>query len=140
MLLLFWISVTGILYAYAGYPVAIWALSRVAGHLVSRQPILPRVFVVVPCYNEEANIQARIRNLEASDYPADKLEIIVVSDGSTDKTIEAATCVGSLRTRVLVHPQRKGKAAALNTAMAFIKDWEPAPETRSPLAEVAGEP
>ena len=92
-------------------------LSRLAGRRVSREPIVPRVSVVVPCYNEEGNIEARIKNLEASDYPADKLEIIVVSDGSTDSTPEVATGAASLRTRVLTYPKRSGKAAALNCAI-----------------------
>jgi biofilm PGA synthesis N-glycosyltransferase PgaC len=114
MRLLFWTSVAGILYTYAGYPAAIWLLSRVAGRPVSRRPILPSVSVVVPCYNEEGNIEARIKNLEASDYPAGNLEIIVVSDGSTDSTEAAATEAASIRTTVLAYPGRKGKAAALN--------------------------
>jgi biofilm PGA synthesis N-glycosyltransferase PgaC len=117
MPLLFWISFGGILYTYAGYPIAIWALARLAGRRVFKQPIVPRVSVVVPCYNEEGNIEARIRNLETSDYSADNLEIIVFSDGSTDGTTEAASRAASARTRVLAHSLRRGKAAALNSAI-----------------------
>lgn len=61
MALLFWISFAGILYTYVGYPVGIWALGRLASRRVSRQPIVPRVSVVVPCYKEESNIEARIK-------------------------------------------------------------------------------
>jgi len=117
MHLLLWISFAGILYTYVGYPIGIWVLGSVARQRVSRRAITPRVSVVVPCHNEEANVEARIKNIEASDYPAGQLEIILVSDGSTDRTVEAATSAGSPRTRVLATTERKGKAAALNTAI-----------------------
>lgn len=113
---IFWISFAGVLYTYFGYPIAIWAAGRLASRAVSKKPIAPRVSVVVPCYNEQANVIARIRNLEASDYPADKLEIIVVSDGSTDGTARTLNKVSGQIT-VLSYPKRRGKASALNSAI-----------------------
>jgi cellulose synthase/poly-beta-1,6-N-acetylglucosamine synthase-like glycosyltransferase len=116
MPLLFWISLAGIFYTYAGYPVTIWAFSKIAGRRVARRPIAPRVSVVVPCHNEQATIIDRIKNLRASDYPADRLEIIVVSDGSTDGTVEALRSAPA-ETRVFTYQKRRGKAAALNYAI-----------------------
>jgi len=131
MPLLFWISFAGILYTYAGYPVVIWIFSKLAERRVSRRRATPMVSIVVPCYNEEANIVERIENLRASDYPADKLEIVVVSDGSTDGTVQAINLASGqpcqagggpggrkCQTTVLSYPKRKGKAAALNYAIS----------------------
>jgi cellulose synthase/poly-beta-1,6-N-acetylglucosamine synthase-like glycosyltransferase len=118
MPLLFWISLAGIFYTYLGYPITIWAFSRLAGKRVSRRATAPRVSVVVPCHNEQATIVDRIRNLQASDYPEDRLEIIVVSDGSTDGTVEA---LGNAPAETLVraYSKRRGKAAALNYGIAM---------------------
>src|SRR5215469_3940291 len=135
MALLFWISFAGMLYTYAVYPAIIWLFSRLAGRDVLRRSITPRISVIVPCHNTETNIISRIKNLEASDYPSDKLEIIVVSDGSTDGTEGAMMQVSAQATladghsctsdakrqcqiTVLGNRKRRGKAAALNYAIA----------------------
>jgi len=134
MPLLFWISFGGILYTYLGYPAIIWLFSRLASRDVSRRPITPRVSVIVPCHNEETNVISRIENLKASDYPPEKLEIIVVSDSSSDGTAEAmrrALAQASLpdgdsgrsdgkrhcEITVLAYRKREGKAAVLNYAI-----------------------
>ena len=109
---LFWISIAVLLYTYIGYPVAIWLLARLRNLRVSKAPIAPRVSVVLACHNEEANIEARINNLLASEYPPELLEIVIVSDGSTDATAEIARRYQSVR--ALDYPERKGKAVALN--------------------------
>ncbi|MEU8861804.1 glycosyltransferase [Streptomyces umbrinus] len=73
------------------------------------------VSVLVPAYNEEAGIESTIRSLLASDYP--QLQIIVIDDGSTDRTAELAEGVGDPRVLVVRQPNA-GKAAALNTGLA----------------------
>ncbi|MFI6280228.1 glycosyltransferase [Streptomyces sp. NPDC050988] len=73
------------------------------------------VSVLVPAYNEEAGIESTVRSLLASDYP--QLQIIVVDDGSTDRTAELAEGVGDPRVLVVRQPNA-GKAAALNTGLA----------------------
>jgi len=118
MPLLFWISLAGIFYTYLGYPITIWAFSKMVGRRISRRAIAPRVSVVVPCHNEQATIVDRIRNLQASDYPPDRLEIIVVSDGSTDGTVEALRS-GPPETKVCAYSKRRGKAKALNYAIGI---------------------
>ena len=79
---------------------------------------LPQVCVVVVAYNEEARITARLENLLASDYPPEKLRVLLVSDGSTDATPTRAAAVDAARVTVLTQPVRAGKAAGLNSALA----------------------
>jgi cellulose synthase/poly-beta-1,6-N-acetylglucosamine synthase-like glycosyltransferase len=112
--LIFWISVVAIFYTYIGYPAAVYLLARLRGKRVAKSGATPRVSVVVACHNEARNIQSRISNLLESDYPAELLEIIVVSDGSTDRTADLARLAQSPRVRALHYRERSGKAAALN--------------------------
>lgn len=113
--LLFWFSIIAILYTYIGYPLAIWGLARLRSHRVRRAAITPRVSVVIACHNEGRNIEARLRNLLECDYPPEQLEIILVSDGSTDLTAEAAGRFE--RVRVFAYRQQMGKATALNVGI-----------------------
>jgi len=80
-------------------------------------PVTTPVSVVVPAYNERAGIADTLRSLLASDHP---VEIVVVDDGSTDGTAEAAAAVGDRRVRV-VRQANAGKAAALNTGIAHAR-------------------
>lgn len=78
---------------------------------------LPAVSVLVPCHNEERVIAATLGSLLELDYPADKLEIVVINDGSTDRTAEIAGSFADPRVRVIdVLPDlaARGKASALN--------------------------
>jgi biofilm PGA synthesis N-glycosyltransferase PgaC len=111
---LFWISIASLFYTYAGYPVTVWLLGRLRNLRVSKADITPRISIVIACHNEASNIAARIKNLLESDYPADLLEIIIVSDGSTDFTPDIARRCASNRAQVIAYDLRKGKATALN--------------------------
>ncbi len=86
--LLFWISAGVTVYVYAGYPILLWLLQGVVRAAPRREPIEPSVSLLVAAYNEAAVIADKIRNSLALDYPADKLEIVVASDGSKDATAE----------------------------------------------------
>lgn len=114
---LFWISAAWIAYVYAGYPLLAWLLSALAGRRVRKGEITPRVTVLTAAYNEAACIGRTVRNKLEQDYPADFLDVIVVSDESADGTDEI---VGSLGPRVQLIRQspRAGKTAALNLAVA----------------------
>ncbi|GAA4565577.1 bifunctional polysaccharide deacetylase/glycosyltransferase family 2 protein [Planotetraspora kaengkrachanensis] len=91
---------------------------RDAGHRrgTTRWPAPPPVTVIVPAYNEEAGIEATVRSLVATDYPG-HVEIIVVDDGSTDRTAEIAASLGLPGVRV-IRRQNGGKPSALNTGIA----------------------
>jgi cellulose synthase/poly-beta-1,6-N-acetylglucosamine synthase-like glycosyltransferase len=115
MLVVFLASLATCLYVYFGYPLLLLVLSRLRPRPVARAAVHPPVTIVVPAHNEETVIEAKIRNCLELQYPADRLEVLVVSDGSTDRTDEiAARCAaGPVR---LIRRAREGKAAALNAA------------------------
>ena len=120
MELVFWVSVLGVGYVYVGYPalLAVWAAVRPLAVRTApdRSAEPPRVSIVMAARDEAARLPARIDNLRALDYPADRLEVIVVSDGSSDGTLDVLSRHGDL-IQTLAAPAI-GKAAALNLAIA----------------------
>jgi len=121
-LTLFWFSFVLILYTYVGYPVLIRMLParREAGAVPRDDP--PRVSVVVAVRNEEGLIGRRIDNLLDQDYPQDRIEIVVASDGSTDGTerMVKERIKGDRRIRFVALPRPSGKAAALNAGLEAV--------------------
>ncbi len=83
----------------------------------------PSVAIIVPCYNEERGIASTLQSLLALEYPADKLEIIVVDDGSTDRTYEIASQFGNSRHGVprvrIFHKENGGKHTAMNFGLQY---------------------
>src|SRR5438093_10754930 len=89
----FWSCLILILYPHIGYVCVLWMISLVkrTTPLVNQGTYQPRVSLLISAYNEEDCIERKIRNSLALDYPCDLLEIVVVSDGSTDRTNEIVT-------------------------------------------------
>lgn len=120
-----WICLVAVLYAYVGYPVVIYCLARLFGRrkavAASRDEDLPTVSLLIAAYNEEAFIEDRLRNALAMDYPKEKLEIVVATDGCTDRTPEIVRRYASEGVRLLEYPQRRGKASTLNAAFTQVK-------------------
>lgn len=119
---IFLLSLTFILYTYLGYPAYLLIRARLLPRPVHKAvpPTWPMVTVVVAARNEEANIARRIHNLLDQDYPANRLEIIVASDGSTDATNQIVTNLAAAHDRITLvasHPAQ-GKPAALNKGVA----------------------
>jgi glycosyltransferase involved in cell wall biosynthesis len=112
---LFWGSLALLLYVYAGYPLLAGLRARIIGRSPQQAAIEPTVSIVVVAYNEGARIAARIENLLALDYPRDRFEIVIGSDGSTDDTVARARRYVSRGVRVVPLPMRRGKPAVLNT-------------------------
>lgn len=114
----FWSSVAAVGYSYLGYPVAIKLMSKLFQKPVVKKDIAPTVSVVLAAHNEKNSICAKLDNLLNMDYPADKLQIVVVDDGSTDG-------MGALlkpyadheQVEVLALDEAGGKPAALNYGM-----------------------
>jgi cellulose synthase/poly-beta-1,6-N-acetylglucosamine synthase-like glycosyltransferase len=116
--IVFWLSAFAIVYAYLGYPLVLLFLRIFVHRRVQKASIEPCVTIVVAAYNERRVIEAKIRNAISLDYPADKLEVLIASDGSSDGTVEAARQLSDGdRVRVLAFPQNRGKISVLNDAV-----------------------
>ena len=111
----FWLALGALLWTHALYPLVVALLARVRPRQVRAEPIEPTVTVVVAAYNEEAAIERRLENLLALDYPAEKLELVVASDASSDRTHELVERFAP-RVRLIVN-ERGGKVAAQNRAV-----------------------
>jgi glycosyltransferase involved in cell wall biosynthesis len=116
----FWLSVTLIVYAYAGYAIALLALSRFRDRRVLKGAGTPQVSFIIAAHNEEQRIRDKILNTLAQDYPPELLEIIVASDCSTDRTDEIAGEFAG-RVRLVRAAERRGKEAAQHLAVLGAK-------------------
>jgi glycosyltransferase involved in cell wall biosynthesis len=115
---LFWGSLGALAWTHAGYPLAAAALARLKPRRVRRDESTPAVSLIVAAHNEEAVIRAKLENLLALDYPAEKLEVIVASDASSDRTEEIVEEVAAAEPRLhLLRCPRAGKVAAQNRAV-----------------------
>jgi cellulose synthase/poly-beta-1,6-N-acetylglucosamine synthase-like glycosyltransferase len=104
-------------YAYVGYPVLIFILSRLFSRPVRKADITPKVSLIITAYNEERDIAAKLDNTLALDYPLDKLELIVASDCSSDRTDEIVRSYGVRGVCLHRRPERLGKSVAQNHAV-----------------------
>jgi len=113
-----------LLYSYALYPALLWVLTK-----LTRSPVpedgqpgdWPHVSILLSAYNEEQVISERITNLLEIDYPTDKLEILVGSDGSTDRTCDLVNAHGSQRVRLVPFERRRGKASVINDLVTHAR-------------------
>lgn len=113
---LFWVSAALIVYTHLGYPLVLRllvALRRRPAKALGSGDELPRVSLIVAAYDEEEVIEAKVANALALDYPRERLELIVASDGSFDATAERARAAGA---DLVLELPRGGKAAAQNAA------------------------
>ncbi len=122
--LLFWVFLFIVFYTYLGYGLLVWLLNRLKTnkslHLPAAEHFEPAVALVIAAYNEEDYIEDKIKNTLSLDYPAGKLVVYFVTDGSSDTTPDIVRRYPQF---TLLHlPQRNGKAAAMNRAMQFIKE------------------
>ena len=122
---LFWVSLFLVFYSYIGYGILLYGIVKIKrlfrrkAEEGSVEPYEPMVSLVIAAYNEEAFIRNKIANTLELDYPADKLTILLVTDGSSDASPGIAA--GYDRILHLHEPERKGKSAAMNRAMRFVK-------------------
>jgi cellulose synthase/poly-beta-1,6-N-acetylglucosamine synthase-like glycosyltransferase len=113
---IFWASLGLILYTHVVYPVLLWILSALfgePGRARRAQDRLPTVTLIVPAHDEAEVIERKVENALELDYPRDRFELVVVSDGSTDGTVELAREAGA---DLVLDLPRGGKVAALNAA------------------------
>ncbi len=116
--ILFWSSLGALAWTHVGYPLAAAALARTRSRPVRKGEVEPRVAVIVAAHDEESVIERRLANLLALDYPPEKLEIVVVSDASVDRTDELVEAVAAQHGHVrLLRVRRGGKVSAQNDAV-----------------------
>jgi poly-beta-1,6-N-acetyl-D-glucosamine synthase len=113
-----------IFYGYAGYAIIAFLIlklrKRKDPYLQEKQNYKPTVSFIVAAYNEEDCIAGKITNSLEQDYPKENIEFIFITDGSDDKTPEIVSSFPSVK--LLHHPERKGKSAALNRSVSFAQN------------------
>ncbi|HEX6183669.1 MAG TPA: glycosyltransferase family 2 protein [Pyrinomonadaceae bacterium] len=118
---LFWAAAAALAYTYVGYPALVWAVSRLRPRAVRRGELEPTVTVIITAYNEERDLAAKLDNTLALDYPEDKLEVLVASDCSSDRTDEIARSYAARGVRLHRQAERLGKTAAQNAAVELAR-------------------
>ena len=121
MSIVFWMCFGLVAYTYLAYPALIWLASRLFGRESSPAEVipakLPAVSLLIAAYNEEGVIEERLQNALALDYPRDRLEIVVGSDGSDDGTNAIVRRYASQGVVLFDYSERRGKSAVLNSSV-----------------------
>ena len=122
--LMFWTSAALVVYTYVGYPALLCIAQLLFRRPVRKAEIEPSLSLLIAAYNEVDVVQAKVRNSLALDYPVDKLEIVIASDGSTDATARIVRSLieseGRGQVRLLEFPVNRGKIHCLNDAVPLL--------------------
>lgn len=126
--ILFWVCIGLVFYTYIGYGILAWIFVKVRKIIgitfpTSDDPTFqPKVTLVVPAYNEMSCIEAKVKNSFGLDYPADKMDVLFVTEGSNDGTTEYVESLRSIypNLRIIGGNERKGKIEAMNMAIKTI--------------------
>jgi len=116
-----WTAATVVVYVYLGYPILLWILDRVFRRPIAEAEITPPVTLVISAFNEARCIADKLENTLAIDYPKDRLEVLVVSDASTDATDEIVRRYADRGITLLRMPERRGKTVGLNAALRVAR-------------------
>lgn len=117
---IFWVCASGVVYAYVGYPIILWLVSRLYPNPLANPKLdrssngWPMVSLIIAAYKEEKVILSRLLNATLLDYPSDKLEVLVGVDGTEDCTGDLVREFQDSRVRLIQYPVRRGKASVLN--------------------------
>ncbi|MBF0483972.1 MAG: glycosyltransferase family 2 protein [Candidatus Omnitrophica bacterium] len=120
---LFWLCLGLIIYCYFLYPAILWVVALFSNKIVHKDYSLrPSVSIVMSVWNEEKHIAEKLSNLLSLDYPEDKLEILVGSDGSDDATVELSYQFKDNRVKFFDYRERRGKMSVLNDLLKEAKN------------------
>jgi cellulose synthase/poly-beta-1,6-N-acetylglucosamine synthase-like glycosyltransferase len=118
--IVFWTLAGLLIYSIVGYPLLVFLLGGLLRRKIDRGETLPDVQLIVPVHNAEAELEAKLQNCLELDYPAGRLRIRVVSDGSTDGTVAIAERFADRGVETVVVSERVGKVAAQNKALEGV--------------------
>jgi len=116
-----WGALAFIMYVYVGYPLLLWVLAHLWSRRVHPADITPSVTLLISAFNEDHVIKDKLENTLNLDYPPEHLEVIVVSDASTDSTDDIVKSFASRGITLLRMPKRGGKTLGLNAAMEVVR-------------------
>src|SRR3989338_7922601 len=122
MILAFWFLISLTIYCYFCYPLLLWLMARLRPNPVRKGSYEPKISVILSVWNEEDVIKEKLQNLLSLDYPKEKMEILVGSDGSTDKTTQIIRGFSDPRIHLIERPQRRGKMATINELVQAAKN------------------
>lgn len=111
------VSVFFVFHAYLGYPISLFVICLFKSNKNKRAKFIPTVTLIITAYNEEKRIINKIENTLALNYPKDKLQILIASDGSTDRTTQIASRYAKSGFEILSFPERRGKEHAQKDAI-----------------------
>lgn len=109
-----WVFAALNVYIYVGYGLLLYIIAQFVKRPLKKEPIEPSISLIIAAFNEETVIREKLRNVLELDYPADKLEVIVVADGSDDRTAQIASSFADRGVKMLYNAERQGKSHALN--------------------------
>lgn len=113
--------ILAIIYSYVGYPLVLALIARLnPANVTPDDNFQPEVTLLIVAYNEEKEIEDKIKNCLTLDYPRNLLKIVVASDGSTDATNTIAEKFKNQGVNLIAYPQNRGKITALNASMGKI--------------------
>src|SRR6476659_2731443 len=110
----FWLAAILLVYVYAGYPLILSLIGLFVRRSRAEAGYTPRISVLIAAYNEEEAIERKIQQTLALEYPQEKLELLVLSDCSSDRTDEIVSAFPDSRVRLVRLPDRGGKTLAQN--------------------------
>jgi poly-beta-1,6-N-acetyl-D-glucosamine synthase len=121
LMLIFWISCFFILYTYLVYPLMIGLMAWIFSKPDAYIELYPPITFMIPAYNEEKYISEKLENTLSLDYPAEKIQILVVADGSSDDTVKKVESYRERGVELSYIPDRNGKMAAIVRAMNDVR-------------------
>ena len=124
MAYLFWFSIGFVFYTYLAYPVLVWFFSWIfAKEIKHCNDFLPPLSIVISVYNEAEHIEEKIRSIYASNYPSDRIEVLVGLDGCSDGSFEVLKRLVDEfpNLKIFNYPYRRGKAAVINDLITKVQ-------------------
>ncbi len=117
MKIVFWVFTGLVLFIYFGYPLVVFIIAKMSKYMLVKGKDTPSISVIIPMHNEERVVKEKVDNLLSLNYPEDRMEILFVLDGCTDRTKERILEYKNTRIKIFDNAERGGKVAALNNAV-----------------------